>query len=67
MIYSVIPYDIIMSAGDCPGSQWISGGGRFFQIAQTGGQKTISRMVSTNPADYLKPEYAPGASISTDS
>jgi hypothetical protein len=56
-----------MSAGDCPGSQWISGGGRFFQIAQTGGQKTISRMVSTNPADYLKPEYAPGASISTDS
>ena len=61
MIYSVIPYEVIMSGEEeLPQAEWISGGGRFFQVCRQGNERVISRMMSTNPADYLKPEYAPG-------
>lgn len=34
--------------------------GRFFECEKGEGGLTLRRMISTNPADYLCPDYAPG-------
>lgn len=37
--------------------------GRICQVEMVDSKETISRLISTCPADYLDPRYAPGKSI----
>ena len=61
MIYSIIPYETVMNEEPAaPNSEWVSKNGRFFEVEKLGSEKYISRIVSTNPADYLNPAFAPG-------
>ena len=60
LIYSIVPYEVIMSAGQDAGAEWIRRDGRFFEVTRQGNCRTISRMMSTDPKDYLNPGYNPG-------
>ena len=60
MIYSIVPYEVMMAAGQDTSAEWVKQDGRFFEVIRQGDCKVISRMMSTDPKDYLNPVYTPG-------
>lgn len=66
MLYTIIPYEEVFDEGDqILSSREISVGGIFMQV-QPGDNNSgqIARIISTDPQDYLNPNYQPGTMIS---
>jgi len=64
MFYTIVPYELLTKREEPPRCEWVTRGGRYFEVSDGADGRRISRIVSTNPADYLDPELAPGAKFS---
>ena len=60
MIHSIIPHELLEEQNP-PQFEWICRDNRFFALLEQNGIKYISRIFSTDPNDYLNPEFAPGS------
>lgn len=67
LIWSVIPTDLIFDGArndDMQTAAWYSVGGVVMSLADAGqGMAKIERIVSSNPADYMRMEWQPGQLI----
>lgn len=65
MLYTIVPYDDIFSETDSIANrQEITIGGVIMQFEPgEGNLGKISRLISTNPQDYLNPRYQPGTIV----
>lgn len=66
LLYTIMPYDAIFGQGmeqppkaSKTGISVIRNG--YLEWTQVGGKRRVSRIDSTNPADYLRADYVPGA------
>ena len=60
MIYTIMPDGVQMEYED-PGQQSMQVAGRAAVGQLSGGYFTLGRLYSTNPRDYLDPQFSPGA------
>jgi hypothetical protein len=65
VIYTVLPPDEVMRQGEAESPHYftIQMDGRTFVMESVNGHARIVRLVSTNPADYLNPEWQPGKQV----
>lgn len=62
ILYTVEPYDAIFPS-DVPESDVMSVSGGYLETVKGENGKTVRRLFSTNPADYLNKKFSPGADI----
>ncbi|HHY44100.1 MAG TPA: hypothetical protein GX512_00105 [Firmicutes bacterium] len=65
VIYTVLPPDEVMSTGEGEPPHYftIDMDGRTFVMELADGHARIVRLLSTNPNDYLNPEWQPGKQV----
>ena len=66
IIYTPMPLELVLEGIDKEGPQYqeIEVAGTKLMVEQTGmAHGRIIRLLSTNPADYLRPEYQPGTEL----
>lgn len=61
IIHSVTPAWYLMEQPAAPTMEAVGFDGGYLEGVRQGGDLLISRVISTDPAVYLKPEYAPGS------
>ena len=63
MLYSIYDYESLCSLDydTAPQPQMAIKSGRLYLARDGEGKLTVAGLFSTDPSDYLKPEYAPGA------
>ncbi|MFS8523545.1 MAG: YlzJ-like family protein [Limnochordales bacterium] len=63
MLWTVMPMDVGMDEDDAPASFVEMSVGRSRLVLEHGpdGTARVHRLLSTDPADYLRPEWQPGA------
>ena len=68
MLWTIYPAEVVLQAEeDPPRHEEVVMGNRIFLCSQTeGGQKQIQRLISTNPADYMNPQWQPGQILTTE-
>ncbi|MBP1581242.1 MAG: hypothetical protein J6A26_02430 [Oscillospiraceae bacterium] len=60
LIHSVMMLDALLPPQEPPSCSLQPLGNGWVEGVEQNGQMTVRRIISTNPADYLKPEYMPG-------
>jgi hypothetical protein len=65
VIYTVLPPDQVMGQGEREEPHYftIEMDGKTFVMELVNGSARIVRLVSTNPSDYLNPEWQPGKQV----
>lgn len=66
MLYTIVPQDQIFYEDEPSiGSREVNVGGAIMQVqTMEDGFGKITRVISTNPQDYLNPQFQPGTTIS---
>ena len=64
IIHSVTPTWYLMEQPAAPAMEVTDFAGGYLEGVRQGRDLIISRVISTDPAVYLKPEYAPGQAYS---
>lgn len=60
MLYTILSLDDVFPPASEPAPEEIRVGNCLFEGRRDGQNFLISRMISTNPADYLDERYSPG-------
>lgn len=62
LLYTIFPPDLVLQAQTEEKRSYfnLDLDGRTLVLELRDGQPYVARLISTNPADYLKPEYQPG-------
>ncbi len=64
MLWTIYPLEVVLGAEDPPQTQELSRNGRTFIVSHlSDGQRRIERLISSEPADYLRPHWQPGNRI----
>lgn len=63
MLYTVIPACLLFPPQTPAAGRWQEMGGRMLLLRETAGGQVVDRLVSTDPADYLRPGWQPGSSF----
>lgn len=61
LIHSVAPLPLLLPPAGSPPAETLPAGGALLEGRRMPEGFCISRLISTNPADYLNPRYAPGS------
>lgn len=63
MLWTIIPEELLMDEAEGPTALFEMSVGRARVLLETGpdGSRRVHRVLSTDPADYLRPELQPGA------
>lgn len=61
LIHSITPLPLLLPPAESPPLEMLPLGGALLEGHKTPEGFSVSRLVSTNPADYLDPRYAPGS------
>lgn len=61
LIHSIVPYEQMFDTKPLSKQRYEKISGGCLELTQSGKEEYISRIISTNPADYLNPLYAPGS------
>ncbi len=61
-LYTVAKPEMIFPPAEVEYTEmWLNS--RHLSVANIGGRKVVSRLISTNPKDYLNPNYMPGREL----
>lgn len=63
LIWTIYPAEVVFASGEASTSSWVevTQGERVFMVSlQPDGRKRIERLISSNPMDYLNPQWQPG-------
>lgn len=60
IIHSIVPAEFIEDQGQPPQSKCVKCEYGFVQVVKGAEGWAVNRLISTNPADYLNPQYSPG-------
>ena len=63
LLYTIQPAEAIFPQADPPASRMMMVRGHLCECVREGEGYAVKRLISTNPADYLEPELAPGAIV----
>ncbi len=64
MLYTIVDLDEVLASDlSCPAFETVRLGSKFFEGVQDQNGFVISRMISTDPADYLNASYFPGSRL----
>lgn len=59
ILHTIVPIELLEEP--CAAArETVESGGVFLELEKTEGKMRISRLISTDPADYLRAEYTPG-------
>ncbi len=64
ILHTVLPEQCVLfpELAEQP-QEFVEQGNAYFGVCRNGAQETLCRLVSTNPRDYLNPQYAPGVAF----
>ena len=61
MLYTVVPSALVFPPSPPAAGRWQRLEGRMVLLRDTGRGAVVDRLVSTDPADYLRPGFQPGS------
>lgn len=64
ILHTILPEQCVLFPEQTEPEQFCAKGTVYFGLCKDGTQETLCRLVSTNPRDYLNPQYAPGSAFS---
>ncbi len=66
VLYSIYPPEVVLGQPESAGPNYMSVemDGRSFLLEAADGQMRIVRLMSTDPRDYLNPDWQPGKAFS---
>lgn len=63
LIHSFVPPEYLVDPPPAPALETVSQNGMVFEGVWDRQDFIVSRLISTNPADYLNPSFAPGGRL----
>lgn len=65
MFHTFVPPEAFFAGGEAEFS-YRGGGNRWLCVREYRGIRTVERVISTDPFDYLEPDITPGIRLGTD-
>ncbi len=61
MMYTIAPQELLMEQPQLPQTRFCAFDKGFLELTGSGSNATVTRVISTDPAVYLDPRFAPGS------